>query len=53
MSQSERHVDALEVVVLLWLFLLIVLVLTIADQGPVGIALRRWLVEAPGAISRV
>ena len=47
MSQSEHHVDALEVLVLLWLFLLIVLVLTIADQGPVGIALRRWLVEAP------
>ena len=32
---------------ILWLFLLIVPALTVADQGPVGIALRRWPVEAP------
>ncbi|WP_421731966.1 hypothetical protein [Brevundimonas sp.] len=47
MSQGGRHVDALEALVFLWLFLLIVLALTVADEGPVGIALRRWLVEAP------
>ncbi|GEM_PF-445420 len=47
MSQGGRHVDALEALVILWLFLLIVLALTVADQGPVGIALMRWLVEAP------
>ncbi|MEW6538135.1 MAG: hypothetical protein AB1448_06040 [Pseudomonadota bacterium] len=47
MSQGGRHVDALEALVILWLFLLIVLGLTVADQGPVGIALRQWLVEAP------
>lgn len=47
MSQGGRHVDALEALVILWLFLLIVLALTVADQGPVGIALRQWLVEAP------
>jgi len=33
--------------VLLTLVLLIVLGLTTADEGPVGIALRRWLVETP------
>ena len=32
---------------LLSLMLLIVLGLTAADEGPVGTALRRWLVEAP------
>lgn len=32
---------------LLSLMLLIVLGLTVADEGPVGIALRLWLVEAP------
>jgi hypothetical protein len=37
----------LEIQVLLSLMLLIVLGLTAADEGPVGIVLRRWLVEAP------
>lgn len=35
---------------LLSLMLLIVLGLTAADEGPVGIALRRWLVEAPARL---
>jgi hypothetical protein len=47
MSLGGRHVDALEALMILWLVLLILLALTVADQGPVGIAIRRWLVEAP------
>lgn len=35
---------------LLSLMLLIVLGLTVADKGPVGIALRRWLVETPARL---
>lgn len=35
---------------LLSLMLLIVLGLTVADEGLVGIALRRWLVEAPARL---
>lgn len=47
MSLGGRHVGALKALVILWLVLLIVLALTVADQGPVGITLRRWLVETP------
>ena len=40
----------MEIQVLLSLMLLIVLGLTVADEGPVGIVLRRWLVEAPAQL---